>query len=362
MRGGQERQSLMLLGVVADDLVPTDHPIRAIRRIVDPALASLSPLFDRLYKDGGRPSMPPEHLLKGLRLIALYSVRSERQFCERLQYDLLVKWFLDLNITDAAWDASTFSKHRADLLEQRVVHEFFAAVLAEANRRHLLSADHFTVDGTLLEAWASLKSFQPQERSDDDEPTAGSGAKNPDVDRHGERRRGATHQSTTDAEARLAKKGTGKEAKLCFLGNVLMENRHGLVVDVETVLATGTGEMEAAVTMLERVAGQHLITVGADKGYDQRPFVAGCRDRHVTPHVARKQHSAIDGRTTRHAGYAVSQKLRKRVEEICGWQKTVGGCRKLRYRGLERVGQWFTLTAAAYNLVRMVRLPDTPPA
>jgi transposase len=359
MRGSEERQSLMLLGVVADDLVPAAHPIRAIRRIVDPALATLSPLFDRLYKDGGRPSIPPEHLLKGLLLIALYSVRSERQFCERLQYDLLFKWFLDLNITDAAWDASTFSKHRADLLEQRIVHEFFAAVLAEAKRRGLLSADHFTVDGTLLEAWASLKSFQPKERSasDDEEPPA-TGGKNPDVDFHGEKRSSATHQSTTDPEARLAKKGKGKEAKLCFLGNVLMENRHGLVVDVETTLATGTGEVDAALALLDRVPGQHPITVGADKGYDQRLFVNGCRGKHVTPHVAQKQHSAIDARTTRHAGYAVSQKLRKRVEEIFGWQKTIGGCRKLRYRGLDRVGQWFTLTAAAYNLVRMVKLPE----
>jgi transposase len=366
MRGGPERQSLMLLGVVADDLVPADHPIRAIRRIVDPALTSLSPVFDRLYKAGGRPSIPPEHLLKGLLLIALYSVRSERQFCERLQYDLLFKWFLDLNITDVAWDPSTFSKHRADLLEQRIVHEFFAAVLAEARRRQLLSADHFTVDGTLLEAWASLKSFQPKaprtDGGDGPPPAAGSGGKNPEVDFHGERRSNATHQSTTDPEARLAKKGPGKEAKLCFLGNVLMENRHGLVVDVETTLATGTGEVAAALAMLDRVDGQHPITVGADKLYDQQPFVAGCRGKHVTPHVARKQRSAIDGRTTRHAGYAVSQRLRKRVEEIFGWQKTIGGCRKLRYRGLERVGQWFMLTAAAYNLVRMVHLPETPPA
>jgi hypothetical protein len=290
-------------------------------------------------------------------------VRSERQFCERLQDDLLFKWFLDLNITDAAWDASTFSKHRADLLEQRVVHEFFAAVLAEAKRRQLLSADHFTVDGTLLEAWASLKSFQPRAPptdGDDGAPPAAAEGKNPDVDFHGEKRSNATHQSTTDPEARLAKKGKGKEAKLCFLGNVLMENRHGLVVDVETTLATGIGEVEAALAMLDRVEGQHRITVGADKLYAQQPFVAGCRGKHVTPHVAQKPHSAIDGRTTRQAGYAVSQRLRKRVEEIFGWLKTIGGCRKLRYRGLDRVGQWFTLTAAAYNLVRMVKLPEAP--
>jgi transposase len=358
MRGEQDRQVEMLLGVVADDLVPQDHPIRAIRRLVDQALRELSPTFDQMYAADGRPSIPPEHLLKSLVLIALYSIRSERQFCERLQYDLLFKWFLDLNIADAAFTPSTFSKNRERLLTHEAIRKFFAAVLAEAKRRRLLSSDHFTVDGTLLEAWASLKSFKPKVTAADDRPAppaAGMG-RNPEVDFHGERRTNATHQSTTDPEARLAKKGKGKEAKLSFLGNVLMENRHGLVVDVETLQASGTGEVEAALRMLERVGGDRQLTVGGDKNYDQHPFVDVCRTMRVTPHVAQKQHSAVDGRTTRHAGYATSQKLRKRVEEIFGWEKTVGGCRKLRYRGLKRVDQWFTLAAAAFNLVRMATL------
>jgi transposase len=358
MRGEQTRQVEMLLAVVADDLVPRDHPIRAIRRIVEGALRELSPLFDQMYADDGRPSIPPEHLLKSLVLIALYSIRSERQFCERLQYDLLFKWFLDLNIADHAFDPSTFSKNRERLLTHDAIRQFFAAVLAEAKRRRLLSSDHFTVDGTLLEAWASLKSFKPKVTEADDHPAppaAGTG-RNPEVDFHGERRTNATHQSTTDPEARLAKKGKGKEAKLSFLGNVLMENRHGMVVDVETLQASGTGEVEAALRMLERVGGERQLTVGGDKNYDQHPFVDVCRTMNVTPHVAQKQHSAVDRRTTRHTGYATSQKLRKRVEEIFGWEKTVGGCRKLRYRGLKRVDQWFTLAAAVFNLVRMATL------
>jgi IS5 family transposase len=299
-------------------------------------------------------------LLKSLVLIALYSLRSERQFCERLQYDLLFKWFLDLNITDPAFNPSTFSKNRERLLEHAAVRKFFVAVRDEAQRRRLLSSDHFTVDGTLLEAWASLKSFQPKEtptptEGDPPPPAAGAG-RNPEVDFHGERRTNATHQSTTDPEARLAKKGKGKEAKLSFMGHVLMENRHGLVMDVTTTHATGTAEVEAALDLLDAVGGERQLTVGGDKNYDQRPFVEPCRGMKVTPHVAQKQHSAIDGRTTRHAGYAVSQKLRKRVEEIFGWGKTVGGLRKLRFRGLQRVGLWVTLSAAVFNLVRMATI------
>jgi transposase len=329
MRGTQERQATMLLGVVADDLVPPDHPIRAIRRIVDPALAALSPLFEAMYADGGRPSIPPEHLLKSLLLQALYSIRSERQVCERLQYDLLFKWFLDLNITDPAFDPSTFSKNRDRLLEHDAVRQFFLTVRAEAKRRHLLSADHFTVDGTLLEAWASLKRFQAKDQAADDTggPPSGDGGRNPEVDFHGEKRSNATHQSTTDPEARLAQKGKGKEAKLCFMGHVLMENRNGLIVDVATTQATGTAEVEAALELLDRVGGDRRLTVGGDKNYDQHPFVDICRSMNVTPHVAQKrQGSAVDGRTTRHAGYQVSQKVRKRVEEIFGWGKTVGAC------------------------------------
>ena len=365
MRGEQERQVEMLLGVVTDDLVPQDHPIRAIRRIVDGALRELSPTFDQMYAVDGRPSIPPEHLLKSLVLIALYSIRSERQFCERLQYDLLFKWFLDLNIADGAFNPSTFSKNRERLLEHDAVRKFFVAVRDEAQRRRLLSADHFTVDGTLLEAWASLKSLKPKAQAEGSEaqpegtdaaPAPGGGGRNPDVDFHGEKRTNATHQSTTDPEALLAKKGKGKEAKLCLMGHILMENRSGLVYDVETTQATGTAEVEAGLRMLEAVGGDRRLTVGGDKNYDQHPFVDPCRAMNVTPHVAQKQHSAVDGRTTRHAGYRVSQRVRKRVEEIFGWGKTVGGLRKLRFRGVSRAGLWVTLTATVFNVIRMVNI------
>ncbi len=361
MRGESERQVALLVGVVADDLVPADHPTRAIRRLVDGALRELSPTFDQMYAVDGRPSIPPEHLLKSLVLIALYSIRRERQFCERLQYALLFKWFLDLNIADPAFNPSTVSKNRERLLEHDAVRQCFETVRQEAKRRRLLSADHFTVDGTLLEAWASLKSFKPKaqpEQSDDEPPAAGSTlGRNPAVDFHGEPRRNKTHQSTTDPEARLAKKGKGKEAKLCCMGHVLMENRSGLVVDFETTQATGTAEVAAGLRMLDAVGGDRRLTLGGDKNYDQRPFVDGCRLRNVTPHVARKRKgSALDGRTTRHAGYAVSQQTRKRVEEIFGWGKTVGGLRKLRFRGVRRAGVWVTLTATVFNVVRLVTL------
>ena len=375
MRGQAERQSRMLFGVTPDQLVPLDHPIRRIKPIVEQALAHLSPTFARTYADGGRPSIPPEHLLKASLLIALYSVRSERQFCERLQYDLLFKWFLTLNITDPAFDASTFSKNRQRLLEHDVAAAFFDAVLDEARRRNLLSDEQFTVDGTLLESWASMKSFRPKEQADagehgehqetkpgeqgDDDPPA-AGGRNPEVGFHGQKRSNTTHASTTDPDARLMRKGKGKEAKLCVMGHVLMENRNGLAVDVLLTHATGTAEREAAVRMLDRrPAPQQRGTVGADKAYDTRDFVADCRDRGMTPHVAQNtsgRRSAIDARTTRHPGYAISQRVRKRVEEIFGWVKTVGGGRKLRYVGLERNQFWAELTTATYNLVRMARI------
>jgi transposase len=359
MRGKADTQATMLSLVTADQLVPEDHPVRQIKPIVDNALRELSPTFARMYAETGRPSIPPEHLLKACLLIALYSVRSERQFCERLQYDLLFKWFLDLNITDPAFDASTFSKNKERLLEHEVARGFLGRVLEEARRRRLLSEDHFTVDGTLLEAWASLKSFRTKD-GEGSPPTTGE--KNPSVDFHGERRMNDTHQSTTDPVARLAKKGRGKEAKLCFTGHVLMENRHGLVVDVALSQATGTAERDAALDMLEQVPGSHRITVGADKGYDTAEFVTSCRMMKVTPHVARRQTSRVDGRTTRHAGYQVSQQIRKRVEEVFGWVKTVGGGRKLRYRGVKRNRLWWEFTAAAYNLLRMAKLALTMPA
>lgn len=351
MRGKPDKQVMMLSALTPDQLVPRDHPIRQIKPIVDQALSGLSGTFNRMYAEMGRPSIPPEHLLKACLLITLYSVRSERQFCERLQYDLLFKWFLDLNIMDPAFDASTFCKNKERLLEHQVAHELLGAVLVEARRRKLLSEDHFTVDGTLLEAWASLKSFRPKDSSE-----TRSGGKNPGVDFRGEHRINDTHESTTDPEARLARKGSGKEAKLSFAGHVLMENRTGLVMDVTVTQATGTAEREAALDMLERVPGDHRITVGADKNYDTGEFVAECRGMNITPHVACRQRSAVGRRTTRHAGYQVSQRVRKRVEEIFGWIKTVGGGRKLRYRGVARNQLWAEFVAAAYNLVRIARV------
>jgi transposase len=311
-----------------------------------------------MYEDIGRPSIPPEHLLKASLLTILYSIRSERQFCERLQYDLLFKWFLDLNIMDTVFDASSFSKNRQRLLKHQVAREFFNAVLAQARRQKLLSADHFSVDGTLLEAWASLKSFKPR---DGGEPPQG-GGKNPSVDFHGEQRTNDTHASTTDPEARLAKKGKGKEARLCFAGHVFMENRNGIATDVKLTTATGTAEPDTALEMVDKVPGKRRITLGADKGYDTKDFVTACRDMKVTPHVARRQHSIVDERTTRHEGYKVSLKIRKRIEEIFGWIKTVGGGRKLRYKGIERNQLWAELAVTAYNLVRMAKLVTPRPA
>jgi transposase len=352
MRGKKENQIIMLSAVTPDQMVPQDHPIRKIKPIVDRALEELSPTFERMYADTGRSSIPPEHLLKASLLIALYSIRGERQFCERLRYDLLFKWFLDLNIMDESFDHSVFSKNKERLLEHQVAREFLVKVIDEARRRHLLSQDHFTVDGTLLEAWASLKSFSPK---DEGKPPTG-GEKNPSVDFHGQQRANDTHQSTTDAETLLAKKGAGKEAKLCFAGHVLMENRNGLVTDACLTKATGTAERESALKMLTKVPGNHRITLGADKNYDTEDFVTTCRTWNVTPHVACRQTTILDGRTTRHAGYKESQKIRKRVEEIFGWIKTIGGGRKLRYKGLARNQFWMELTVAAYNLVRMAKL------
>jgi transposase/IS5 family transposase len=356
MRGDETEQAAVMLFITPDQKVPQDHPIRAIKPIVDRALASLSPVFNRMYSKRGRPSIPPEHLLKASLLIALYSVRSERQFCERLEYDLLFKWFLDQNIDTPAFDASTFSKNRQRLLVNDVARQFFEAVLAEARQRELLSDEHFTVDGTLLEAWASMKSVQPR----DSGGGSSGGFKNPDVDYRGEKRRNETHVSRTDPEAQLMRKGRGKETRLCYAGHVLMENRNGLIVDIDLTQATGRAERESALRMLDRLPRRkRRLTLGGDKGYDTHDFVAELRQRQVTPHVARNQsgrRSAIDGRTTSWGGYKVSQRIRKRVEEIFGWVKTVGGGRKLRYVGLARNQLWAGLTAAGYNLVRMIRI------
>ena len=360
MRGPTTRQAAFT-AITPDQKVPRNHPIRRIKALVEPVLKELSPLFDEMYRLIGRPSIPPEHLLKGTLLMTLYSVRSERQFCERLEYDLLFKWFLDLNIDDPAFDASTFSKNRGRLLEHAVAARFMQAVLEEAGRLRLLSEEHFTVDGTLLEAWASLKSVRPKDEQD---PPAG-GGRNPDRDFHGERRVNDTHASTTDSEARLYTKSKGQAAKLSYLAHVLMENRSGLLLDILVTQASGTAERDGAITMLKRRRGIHRrATVGGDKAYDTKDFVRQCRELDVTPHVARnlsgRRKGAIDGRVTRHAGYAQSQRKRKLVEEGFGWMKTVGACRKLRYIGVLKNQFWMTMEAVAYNLVRMANLQARP--
>ncbi len=337
----------------AEERVPSNHPLRAVRQVADKVLAELSKLFARMYSQIGRPSIPPEKLLRALLLQVLYTVRSERMLMEQLNYNLLFRWFVGLNLDEEVWDVTVFTKNRDRLLEADVAKEFFGLVVAEAQALDLMSDDHFTVDGTLLEACAGLKSFKKR----DGEPTTPpEDAGNPTVDFHGETRRNDTHVSTTDPDAMLARKGAGKEAKLSYSGHVLMENRNGLIADVEVLQATGTAERHAALLMMEAIPGDHPVTVGADKGYDTKDFVEEARNVHATPHVAQKKHSAIDGRTTRHAGYGVSQQKRKRVEEIFGWMKTIGGMRKLRHRGLQLVGWMFTFAAAAYNLVRIRNL------
>jgi transposase len=371
MRGTTMSQ-VTFLTVTPDQLIPQDHPIRRVKPLVEAALVELDPVFDEMYAEDGRPSIPPEHLLKAGLLMAFYSIRSERQFCERLRYDLLFKWFLDLNVDDPAFDQSTFAKNRERLLQHEVSRRFFEAVLNLARQQHLLSSQHFTVDGTLLESWASLKSFKPRRpnvggrrkpmRGRRRKPPTGRGS-NPEVNFHGEKRSNLTHFSSTDPEARLAKKGPGREAKLSFAGHLLMENRHGLAVGVLVTPATGTAEREAAVTMLKQLRRRHLtrrLTLGADKAFDTADFVEDLRDLKVTPHVAQnitaQRGSRIDGRTVSQAGYAISQRLRKRIEEIFGWLKAVAGGRKLRYRGVKRNQLWADMATTAFNLVRLGNL------
>lgn len=350
MRGERRGEDQLFSYIPLEERVPADHPLRPIRAFVDPILKELSPCFEGLYSKRGRPSIPPEHLLRALLIQVLYSVRSERMLCEQLEYNLLFRWFVGLGMDDRVWVPTVFTKNRERLLEGEIADAFFTAVVAEARRRGWLGDDHFTVDGTLLEAYASQKSFRPKGEG------PGGGGKNPDVNFRGEKRSNETHASTTDPDARLARK-KGKESKLAYLGNTLMDNRHGLIVDNAVVPATGTGEREAALEMIDRLppSGRRR-TLGADKGYDTRDFVADLRERNVTPHVAQNtsnRRSAIDGRTTRHAGYEVSQRKRKLIEQGYGWQKTVGLMGKLRHRGLERVGWMYTFTCAAFNLVRM---------
>ena len=354
MRGADEQPGSMFSYVSLEERVPPDHPLRAVRRITDRALERLSPRFGTLYINFGRPSIPPEKLVRALLLQVLYTIRSERQLMEQLDYNLLFRWFVGLGMDDAVWSPTTFTKNRDRLLSGDIAAAFFDAVLIHAECERLLSDDHFTVDGTLLEAWASQKSFRPR----DQDPPAGGGS-NPTVNFHGHRRSNATHQSTTDPDARLYKKARGREARLGYLGHVLMEHRSGLIVQATVTPADGHGEREAALVMIEGVPGRHRITVAGDKGYDTRDFVAELRTMHATPHLAQHttgRRSAIDGRTTRHAGYAISQQKRKLVEQGFGWMKTIGGLRKLRHRGGALVNWVFTFTAAAYNIVRLRRL------
>jgi transposase len=358
MRGTDERSGGLFSYVDLEARVRADHPLRAIRSIVNDALRDLAPDFGALYSRIGRPSIAPERLLRAMLLQAFYSVRSERQLMERLDTDLLFRWFVGLAIDDPVWDATVFSKNRDRLLEGAIAAKFLAAVLAQPRVTKLMSSEHFSVDGTLIEAWASMKSFRPKDGSGD-EPPSGSG-RNVEVDFKGRKRSNETHASTTDPEARLYRKGAGMEAKLAFLGHALMENRSCLIVNACLTPADGQAERTAALAMIEPLADRPTsVTLGADKGYDARVFVNELRAMNVRPHVAQNTNgrgSAIDGRTTRHVGYAISQRIRKRIEEAFGWMKSVAGQRKARFRGVERVGWSFAFAATAYNLVRLPKL------
>jgi transposase len=358
MRGSDEQPGYLFSYVSAEARVPPDHPLRPVRRIVDDALRRLSPRFERLYVRWGRPSIAPEKLLRALLLQILYTVRSERQLVEQLQYNLLFQWFVGLSLDDAVWDATTFTKNRDRLLAGDIAEAFFQEVLAAARTAGLLSTEHFTVDGTLLDAWASQKSFRPRDdHNGPDDPDRG----NPTVNFRGTPRRNDTHQSTTDPEARLARKGPGHEAKLRYAAHALVDNRHGLIVQTALTAADGYAEVDGAVAMLGELPQGGRVTVGADKAYDTLRFVRACRMMEITPHVAQKSScSAIDGRTTRTVGYRVSQQRRKRIEEAFGWMKTIGLLRKLRHRGGRLVAWIFTFTAAAYNLVRLRTLTAVP--
>jgi transposase len=358
MRGSDKRPGELFSYVDVEQRIRLDHPLRAIRALTDAALAMLSGDFAALYSGIGRPSIAPEMLLRAMLLQAFYSVRSERQLMERLEFDLLFRWFVGLGIDDAVWDHSTFSKNRDRLLEGEIAARFLSAVLAQPRVKRLLSSEHFSVDGTLIEAWASMKSFKPKEPPDGGGTHAG--GRNSPADFRGEKRSNRTHRSTTDPDARLYRKGPGMEAKLCFIGHGLMENRCGLIVDARLTRVSGHAERLAALDMVEGVADRpRAVTLGADKGYDAADFVEELRAINVRPHVARNtsgRRSAIDRRTTRHPGYAKSQRIRKRIEEAFGWIKTVAGLRRTKLRGLPKVDWAFTFAAAAYNLVRASKL------
>src|SRR3954468_15105855 len=361
MRGSDQIQSSMFSYLSPETRVRKEHPLRPIRVMVDEALRRMSPLFEQMYSEMGRPSIAPEKLLRAQLLQMLYSVRSERLLMEEIDYSVLFRWFVGMNMDEPVWDVTVFTKNRDRLLEHEVAKVFFAQVWQQAEQAKLTSDEHFMVDGTLLEAGASLKSFQKKGATKHDDPDDPG---NPTVNFHGEKRSNDTHESTTDPDARLARKGRGKEAKLSYCGNLLIENGNGLIAQTELLQANGTAERDAALLMIEQISAEQRVTVGADKGYDTREFVAECRQMNVTPHVAqndkRRGGSAINGRTTRHAGYTISQRKRKRIEECFGWLKTVALLRKLRHRGIFKVGWVFTFAATAYNLVRMRKLLASP--
>lgn len=356
MRGDDRQQTDMYSYLSPEQRVRENHPLRKIRAMADEALKNMSKRFDGMYAKTGRPSIPPEKLLRAQLIQMLYSIRSERLLMEEIDYNILFRWFVGMNLDEPVWDATVFTKNRNRLLEGDVAREFLGEVVRQAQAKGLTSDEHFTVDGTLVESWASLKSFQRKDQNNTPPQDPG----NASVDFHGERRSNQTHESTTDPDALLARKGKGKEAKLSYNGNLLTENRNGLIVNTELFQANGTAERDAALVMLEQIPGGGRVTVGADKGYDTKDFIAECRHLRVTPHVAQNANrnggSAIDVRTTRHEGYAISQRKRKRVEECFGWLKTIALIRKVRHRGMEKVGWVFTFAAAAYNLVRMRNL------
>ena len=355
MRGDDTGQVAVFSYVSPEQRVPKDHPLRPLLGIVNEVLSRMSPLFEQLYSHTGRPSIPPERLLRALLLQVLYTIRSERMLMEQLDYNLLFRWFVGLNMDDPIWDPTVFTKNRDRLLAGEVAEVFFQQVVAEARSRGLLSDEHFTVDGTLIEAWASHKSFKPK---DQDGGGAGGGS-NPSVDFRGQQRKNDTHASRTDPDARLYRKSDGAESKLCYMGHLMVDNRHGIATQAQVTIATGTAEREMAVQMAGKIPGMRRKTVAGDKNYDTQWCVRQLRNRNVTPHVAQNntnRRSAIDARTTRHRGYAVSQRKRKLIEQIYGWVKTVGVMRKTRHRGTERVDWMFTFTVAAFNLVRIRNL------
>lgn len=358
MRGNENKQATLFSYISLEQRIPDNHPLREIRKLVDQALEQMHGMFSDLYSHTGRPSIPPEYLLRASLLQIFYSIRSERLLIEQLDYNLLFRWFVGLSIDDPIWDHSVFSKNRDRLLNTEMASSFFSSIRDLARQKDLVSDEHFTVDGTLLEAWASMKSFRPKDSND--EPGCKDAGRNPKVDFRGQKRTNDTHASITDPDARLYKKAKGDRAKLCYIGHALMENRNGLVIDTRVTQANGTAERKAAVDMIEQVPGHHQITVGADKGYDCADFVSQCRTLKATAHVAQRQKgSGIDGRTTCHEGYRISLKIRKRVEEVFGWLKTVGCLGKLHYRGIQRVDAVFTFATAAYNLIRIRNLTAT---